>query len=490
VHTDSVQPGIRLAGRYRLDERMQNGEGTAFWRATDEVLRRPVAVRTLGADSAHAGALVSAARAASLVSDPRFLHVLDVSDQDSPDGAGRIIYVVSEWAQGPSLGSQLRAEGPLNPEEARRITQEVAQALALISGLGLAHRAVNPECVLRTDTGSVKLVGLGVDAAVAGLDMANGTDGAAADARSVGALLYAALTARWPGGAAYGLPAAPTEHGHLCTPRQVRAGVPADLDAVAERALSDQPRHGPPLRTPADIAASLSGNGYRGQFAGRTVQFEAPLARMNPEPAREPVSWPGRLTAIARAVAALLLVSGVVLIGWQLAGSGISPGESDQPDGTNTPPGGRATARLLPIEQASDFDPEGADKGEHPQEAARAIDDDPISAWHTQSYRQSDIGNKSGVGLLLDLGSVRDVRQVTVHLIGTGSDVDLLASESLGEQAGDYRKVAEASEVGESVELSPTDPIRARYVVVWLTKLPADSAGDYRGGIADVKVRG
>jgi len=51
-----------------------------------------------------------------------------------------------------------------------------------------------------------------------------------ANTYSLGALLYFALTGRWPGKATGSLSPAPTEEGRLCSPRQVRAGVPRDLD--------------------------------------------------------------------------------------------------------------------------------------------------------------------------------------------------------------------------------------------------------------------
>jgi hypothetical protein len=537
VHADAVQPGTRLAGRYRIEERLQDGDGTAFWRATDELLRRSVGVRTLSASSARAGALMSAARAASLISDPRFLHVLDVSEQNgrhesdgaasrrasgvvdrlSPsaergrprseqegrrdhehgrsgtDGGDRIVYVVSEWVHGSSLGALIRSQGPLDPEEARRITREVAEALALVSPLGLAHRAVTPDCVVRTESGSVKLVGLGVDAAVAGLD-GDGTDGAAVDARSVGALLYVALTGRWPDGPAFGFPAAPTEHGSLCTPRQVRAGVPADLDAIAERALTESPRQGLPLRTPAAIAAALSVDGYREGYRdpvdAHTSLLEVAPAAIDVSAAPARISWPARLTAVARVAAALLLVVGVALIAWQLAEPGLRGGGEAGDSGTAAAaPPVQKTPEVLRIVSADDFDPEGDNGEEHPREVPLAIDRDSDSAWHTQGYRQADIGNKAGVGLLLDLGAVKDVSQVTVRLAGDGTDVELRTSESGGDRSQDYRKVAAKIAATGRTELIPPDPVRARYVVLWLTRLPSDG-GEFRGGVSDVQIRG
>ena len=78
----------------------------------------------------------------------------------------------------------------------------------------------------------MKIVGLGIDAALAGV---TADDPALADTQSLGRLLYASLTAHWPGGDWPSLPAAPEMDGHPRSPRQVRAGVPAGIDDVAAR---------------------------------------------------------------------------------------------------------------------------------------------------------------------------------------------------------------------------------------------------------------
>src|SRR5207249_2066383 len=90
----------------------------------------------------------------------------------------------------------------------------------------------------------------------AALDDAAAEDPAALDARGLGKLLYAGLTGRWPDGALHGLPAAPLEHGTLCSPRQVRAGVPTVLDEITTRALQERPVGA--LRTPAEVAEALA----------------------------------------------------------------------------------------------------------------------------------------------------------------------------------------------------------------------------------------
>ena len=69
-------------------------------------------------------------------------------------------------------------------------------------------------------------------------------------------MLYALLTGYWPGDEATdqltaqltaqvtALPPAPVK-GRVCTPRQVRAGVPAILDAITYRALHGQAADAP-----------------------------------------------------------------------------------------------------------------------------------------------------------------------------------------------------------------------------------------------------
>ena len=121
---------------------------------------------------------------------------------------------------------------------------------------GLTHQLLRPGSVVITPDGRVKIAGLATEAA---MHAANSTDPAVLDAAGVGSLLYAALTARWPGGAGHGLPAAPHIDGRVASPRQVRPGVPRLLDEVVDRTLGNSARHNePPLRSPAEVLEALT----------------------------------------------------------------------------------------------------------------------------------------------------------------------------------------------------------------------------------------
>lgn len=260
MHPTDVDPGVTLAGRYRVAELLAESPGDGgvaqTWRAIDEVLSRSVVVHVLAADDPRAPALLEASRHAATVSDARFIRVLDAMGEDG------VAYVVREWVHGRSLATLL-ADGPLPPRNAGLIVREVAEALASAHTQGLTHQRLDPDCVVVTDAGSIKIVGLATQLALTdssghGADGGADRDPARADALGLGRLLYAGLTARWPTGPRSGLEAAlRSGDGSLLSPRQCLAGIPKALDEIADRILSDQPRHGIPLESPDQVAAAL-----------------------------------------------------------------------------------------------------------------------------------------------------------------------------------------------------------------------------------------
>src|SRR5262252_2471081 len=106
--TYAPAPGIRLGGRYRLEDRIAAGAGWDAWKAIDETLARAVTVFTLAQGFPRVAEVVTAARAASRLTDTRLAQVFDV--EDAWDRA----YIVMEWAAGETLGDLLSA-GPLDP---------------------------------------------------------------------------------------------------------------------------------------------------------------------------------------------------------------------------------------------------------------------------------------------------------------------------------------------------------------------------------------
>ncbi|MGJ6981622.1 protein kinase family protein [Aestuariimicrobium soli] len=252
---------LLIADRYRLEEQLTQRRGTATWRAFDTKLSRPVLVHSIADDDPRRDAVLEAARKAAIATDSRFLRVLDAVADDEDDGT----YVVCEYVPGQSLEKVLR-QGPLSVIEAGWVVRELADALTPMHAAGLFHRRLNPDTVVVTATGSVKIVGFLIDAALAPDETPDvaWSEREEADVRALGQLLYACLVTRWPtmdetDRTWWGLRPAPFDTKGWLTPRQVRAGVSPALDQVCDQVLHERPRlGGTPLRSAHQIDQALS----------------------------------------------------------------------------------------------------------------------------------------------------------------------------------------------------------------------------------------
>ena len=236
--------GTVLGYRYRMEELLAESSRSVTWRAFDLVLSRSVVVHLLAPLDPEAPDILETARRASLAVDSRFLRVLDAVHSDDPELGS---YVVCEYAVGRSL-EVLLSHGPLSGLESAWVVREVADALSGVHGLGLHHQRINPDTVILTPDGHVKIVGLLIEAALRpapgnALPRTPHLGPEQADVVDLGRLLYSCLVSRWPGGPAFSLPAAPVAGRHLMSPRQVRAGVSPALDGVCDQILGDPPRH-------------------------------------------------------------------------------------------------------------------------------------------------------------------------------------------------------------------------------------------------------
>lgn len=507
---DVVEPGTRLVQRYRLDEHLggpsavdgtssatttggSQVKGATFWRAHDEVLDRPVGICLLHAGNSYADGVLEAARKAAVLTDARFLRVLDAAEVDG------YVYVVSEWVSASTL-VELVSEGPLPPSEARLLTAEIAAALAAAHEAGLDHLSLQPEHVLRTAHGQVKLAGLAIDAAARGLHVEDRGEAERRDTEGAAAVLYAALTARWPGEERTGLEPAPRDGTALCSPRQVRAGVPDDLDDVVCRALGVPGRHGgPSLNTVEELGQALAGAQVTSRLPvpGTEVRDPPPpsFGRDDEDVDGGPDRQRSRAATVAWSVVALVLVLGIGLAGWQLATTSFVTGGDDagqQSEAENaSDDGSAAPPSRLEVASATGFDPAPAGSGDENDDiATRAVDGDPDTAWNTLTYDDpfGPGGLKNGVGLLVDLGRKQKVAEVTVRLSGGPTDLQIRVAAAKGSRLGDFRRVEEATGVDRLARLRLND-VTARYVLIWLTDLPSYDSG-YRGEISEVVVKG
>jgi hypothetical protein len=148
---------------------------------------------------------------------------------------------------------------------------------------------------------------------------------------------------------------------------------------------------------------------------------------------------------------------------------------------------------VIRVAEASDFDPFGDPPEENPEEAPDVIDGDLATTWHTLTYEQNfgPGGLKPGIGVLLDLGETTSVSRVTVTLVGspTGVEIRTVDGDQPPADVDETEVVAEGNATGDTLELDLDEAVDTRYLVVWLTSLPA-AGNAFRGEIAEVVVRG
>ncbi|MEV7067353.1 protein kinase family protein [Streptomyces collinus] len=500
-----LHSGHKLARRYRLEECVTRLDGFSSWRAVDEKLRRAVGVHILPADHSRARSVLAAARSSALLGDPRFVQVLDAVEEND------VVYVVHEWLPDATELTTLLASGPLEPYDAYQMVSQVSSAMAAAHREGLAHLRLNPNAVLRASTGQWRIRGLAVNAALRGVasDTPQRTD-----TEAIGALLYAALTQRWPYESdAYGLSGLPKDIG-LIAPDQVRAGVHRGLSELSMRALANDgataSRHESPCTTPEELVKAI---GEMPRIRPPEPAFTAPpeyqrttyqqgtYGRPGPHPGvTQPITSPppplqSRTGKALKWAVSALLIAALGLGSWQLAdalmdqgGKTEDPGQTQTNDGNDKSPK-KPISKPIAIKGAQDFDPLGNDGSENPDEIDRLYDNVPGTYWETSFYRSADFGRlKSGVGVILDLGKVQDVGKVTVSFKGDTS-VELRAASGAATQPQSldgYTKVAQGS--GTTVALKPSESLKSRYLLVWLTKLPLTAEGNYRGRVVDIKV--
>lgn len=511
--------GDVLAHRYELQDLVTEKLGSSTWRAHDQILNRNVGIEMLSSADSRADHFLDAARESTAVTDPRFLRVLDLLKDEQHHHL-----VVREWARAFPL-DQLLAQSPLPNRRAATVVAEVAEALAHAHEHGVYHRRLSPHQVLLKQSGAVRVVGLGVATALSPAGRPDSIEDLQAyeqlDVQALGKLLYACLVSRWPGGHVDSLRAAPTEHGRLLRPRQVRAGVSRDVDSACDRILGMPPRnHATPLRKAADVARTLRLVGEDDDLVDEQPSLAGlsspDLLRLDPvivpggpppglePPRRRPKAYdPAPPTTFEkgkeRAARATKGDRGLVLLG--VVGTLVIAAllaflVSRSTDDATGPIDASSPIRALPIQRVVDFDPQGEDRSENPGDAKLAVDGNLSTGWRTSTYfGDAELGGlKDGVGIMLDLGGPREVDSLRVQLEGEPTDLSVYASSPEGARPprtlSGLRRLAVLERSGTDATVSVPSGVMTRYLIVWLRSVPLVADGEFRGEIREVTVRG
>ncbi len=254
---DRLRPGLVLSDRYRLVRHVASGGMGQVWEALDDTLERRVALKIMHPHTREEVDLAERfrdeARFAAQLSHP---HIVTVHDFLTDDG---LEYLVMEFVDGPTL-SRVLAQGPLPPDEVRRLLGQLASALAVAHDAGIIHRDIKSANVLIVDDGA-QLMDFGIARSVEGdsrtltgevlgtahylsPEQALGQKvGPATDVYSLGVLAHEMLTASKPFDR--GTPIA-TALAHVQDPPPpLPEGTPGDLQTIITACLAKEPEHRP-----------------------------------------------------------------------------------------------------------------------------------------------------------------------------------------------------------------------------------------------------
>ena len=137
--------GGEVAG-YQIEEQIGAGGMAVVYRARDEHLGRPVALKVL-APGLASGAdfrdrFIRESRAAAAVDHPNIIPIYEAGDADG------VLFIAMRFVEGGDMGSLLAQHGPLTAQRVWDIISQVADALDAAHGRGLIHRDVKPANML------------------------------------------------------------------------------------------------------------------------------------------------------------------------------------------------------------------------------------------------------------------------------------------------------------------------------------------------------
>ena len=496
-------PGASVAGgRYRLLAPHGGARGLKFWQAHDVKLDREVALTFVDADQQSTAspndrtqgpqAILSRTLRLGRINSPGLARVLDVVRGSS----GGI--VVAEWTPGRSLREM--ADTVPAPTGAARAIKVLAAAAEAAHRSGGALSIDHPDRVRISTSGNAVLA---FPATLADADSSS-------DVRGLGAMLYALITARWPlsdttgeavvpGDAASlrsvgGMrPADRDDKGAPREPREIRPDVPFEISAVAVRALEQNSgiRTAATVQHVLDQAAVVNDKtdlmpalrlGQRAPGAsGHSLADPEELAAEKAKSTRTNIA-----IAVLGALTVLILAFAGYWLFTSIAGDNTDAPLDSQEFGLTTPaaapPAGDTAAPPAPtggpvaMSDVSVFSPQGS--ADNPGTASNVIDNNPSTAWTTDSYFQQFPALKNGVGLLVTIPS-STLKNAWIESTSPGTVVEIRSAPNDSPSLGDTTLLGEATlQNGRTdIALDGTEP--TGNVLVWITSL-----GEQGGRIA------
>jgi serine/threonine protein kinase len=265
--------GSVIAG-HRIERLVGRGGMGVVYDAVDVALDRTVALKLiapeLAAEPGFRARFMTESKVAASLDHPNVVPIYRAGEEDG------VLFLAMRFVAGDDLRTIIERDGPLAPERAAAIVEQVAAALDAAHARGLVHRDVKPANVLvtgddhcyLTDFGLVKDLAattgvtrtgdvMGTLDYVAPERIQGGDTGPWTDVYALGCVLFFALTGR----VVFAVDAPESKlWAHVTEPppavSAVRPSLPRALDDVVARALAKEPRRRYP--TAQALAAAVA----------------------------------------------------------------------------------------------------------------------------------------------------------------------------------------------------------------------------------------
>jgi serine/threonine-protein kinase len=143
--------GQLLAGKYRIEEKIDEGGMGCVYRATHILMEKTLAIKVLhpalAADDKIVARFTREAKAASRISHPHALTVTDFGESDNG-----VVFLVMEYLRGRTLKDIIRGDGPMSLPRVTEIVRQVSGALEAAHEQGVVHRDLKSDNIMLEET--------------------------------------------------------------------------------------------------------------------------------------------------------------------------------------------------------------------------------------------------------------------------------------------------------------------------------------------------
>lgn len=162
-----AQLGMCIENRYRIVKKIAEGGMATVYKAQDDRLNRPVALKIMHtqlAQGLHREQFIARFRreatSAASIANPHIVQVYDTGEFEGLD------YLVMEYVHGVNLRYEMNKYGTFSVKDTLRVLAQTLDGLASAHLAGVVHRDIKPENILINDRGNVQITDFGLARAI------------------------------------------------------------------------------------------------------------------------------------------------------------------------------------------------------------------------------------------------------------------------------------------------------------------------------------